>query len=43
MAEVSRRKKSRNLNDQSSLRFWVELLLAVGIVAGVSYLAVSLF
>ena len=37
------RKKSKNLNDESSFRFWIELLLAIGIVAGVSYLAVTLF
>ena len=43
MAGVFSRKKSGKLNEQSSLRFWMELLLALGIVAGISYLAVSLF
>ena len=38
-----RKHKRKDLNDPGMLRFWLEILLALGVVAGISYLAVSLF
>ena len=43
MGKKRRKHKRADTNDPGALRFWVELLLAIGIVAGISYLAMSLF
>ncbi|MHC4471475.1 MAG: hypothetical protein ACYS99_10970 [Planctomycetota bacterium] len=40
---MARRRKHRSILDEGTLRFWAELLFALAVIGGISYLAVSLF